>query len=58
MHFYDWMVNPSWGYDPMRKNTSYWGITDKLTVVAELPAEKKRILVEYVMVLLRRSATT
>jgi len=35
VHFYDWMVNPSWGYDPCRANVSYWGI-DKTVVVAEL----------------------
>lgn len=37
VHYYDWMYNEQWGYDPMRKNTSYWGL-DKPTVVAELPA--------------------
>lgn len=36
VHFYDWMVNPSWGYDPCRENVSYWGL-DKPVVVAELP---------------------
>jgi hypothetical protein len=36
VHFYDWMVNPSWGYDPCRANVSYWGM-DKPVVVAELP---------------------
>jgi len=36
VHFYDWMVNPSWGYDPCRGNVSYWGM-DKPVVIAELP---------------------
>jgi len=37
VHFYDWMYNPQWGYDPCRKPASYWGV-DKQMVVAELPA--------------------
>ena len=37
VHYYDWMFNPSWGYDPCRESTSYWAL-DKPTVVGELPA--------------------
>jgi len=37
IHYYDWMYDPSWGYDPCREPTSYWGL-DKPTVVGELPA--------------------
>jgi len=36
VHYYDWMYNDQWGYDPMRKDIAYWGL-DKPTVVAELP---------------------
>jgi hypothetical protein len=36
VHYYDWMYNPDWGYDPCRKNASFWKL-DKPTVVAELP---------------------
>jgi len=37
VHYYDWMYNPTWGYDPCREHVGYWGL-DKPTVVAELPA--------------------
>jgi len=37
IHYYDWMWNPTWGYDPCREPIAYWGL-DKPTVVAELPA--------------------
>eukprot|EP00040_Diaphanoeca_grandis_P021992 m.117655 g.117655 ORF g.117655 m.117655 type:complete len:369 (-) comp28594_c0_seq1:52-1158(-) len=37
IHYYDWMYNPTWGYDPMRANVSEWGLTDKLVVVGEIP---------------------
>jgi hypothetical protein len=36
VHYYDWMYNADWGYDPCRKNASFWKL-DKPTVVAELP---------------------
>ena len=36
VHYYDWMYDPSWGYDPCRKPASYWGAAKPL-VVAELP---------------------
>ena len=32
VHYYDWMHDDSWGYDPCRKPVSYWGL-DKPTVV-------------------------
>jgi hypothetical protein len=37
IHYYDWMFNPSWGYDPARDGAtpSYWGL-DKPTVVGEV----------------------
>jgi hypothetical protein len=37
IHYYDWMYDPSWGYDPCREPTSYWKL-DKPTLVGELPA--------------------
>lgn len=40
VHFYDWMVNPQWGYDPLRANTTYWGL-DKPTVIGEIPTTSK-----------------
>jgi len=40
VHYYDWMFDPSWGYDPCREPLSYWGV-DKPTVVAELPASSQ-----------------
>jgi len=36
VHYYDWMYNPTWGFDPCRENASYWEL-DKPTVIAELP---------------------
>ena len=41
IHYYDWMWNPQWGYDPCRANATYWGVTDRPTVVGELPATSK-----------------
>ena len=41
VHYYDWMYDPSWGYDPCRVPLAHWGITDKPTVVGELPASSK-----------------
>jgi len=38
VHYYDWMHDPSWGYDPCRENTDYWKL-DKWTVVGELPSD-------------------
>lgn len=37
VHYYDWMYDESWGYDPCREPTFYWQL-DKPTVVGELPA--------------------
>jgi hypothetical protein len=37
IHYYDWMHNDQWGYDPCREPASYWSL-DKPTVVGELPA--------------------
>lgn len=37
VHYYDWMYNPSYGYDPCRLKAAAWGL-DKPVVVAELPA--------------------
>jgi hypothetical protein len=38
VHYYDWMFDPGWGYDPFQsgKTIEYWGL-DKPTVVGELP---------------------
>jgi len=35
VHYYDWMWNPTWGYDPMRASTTHWKL-DKPTVIAEM----------------------
>ena len=42
IHYYDWMFNAQWGYDPCRTNASveYWQL-DKPTIVGELPARSK-----------------
>jgi len=37
IHYYDWMHNDQWGYDPCREPASYWKL-DKPTLVGELPA--------------------
>jgi len=39
VHYYDWMYNPVWGYDPcqLNKTTGFW-LLDKPTIVGELPA--------------------
>merc|ERR1712023_593750 len=36
VHYYDWMHNADWGYDPMRADVAHWKL-DKPTVVAEIP---------------------
>jgi len=38
VHYYDWMHDPSWGFDPCRANTTYWKL-DKVTMVGELPSD-------------------
>jgi hypothetical protein len=42
IHYYDWMYNDRWGYDPCRQNATvaYWKL-DKPTVVGELMATSK-----------------
>jgi len=37
IHYYDWMHSDDWGYDPCRKDTTFWKL-DKPTVVGELPS--------------------
>jgi len=37
IHYYDWMYNSEWGFDPMREPATYWKL-DKPTMVGELPA--------------------
>jgi len=37
VHYYDWMHNDQWGYDPCREPASYWKL-DKPTMFGELPA--------------------
>lgn len=41
VHYYDWMYDPDWGYDPCRKPVSYWQL-DKPVVVGELPANSMK----------------
>jgi len=44
VHYYDWMgprPASSWCYDPMATNVSYWKLTDKPVVVAEIPSTSK-----------------
>lgn len=38
IHYYDWMFNPDWGYDPFQsgKTTAFWEL-DKPTIVGESP---------------------
>ncbi len=38
IHYYDWMYNPDWGYDPFQatKTPSYWKL-DKPTLIGENP---------------------
>jgi len=38
IHYYDWMYNSDWGYDPCRANMTYWKL-DKPTMVGELPSD-------------------
>jgi len=38
IHYYDWMYNSDWGYDPCRESASWWSL-DKPTVVGELPSD-------------------
>eukprot|EP00662_Eupelagonemidae_sp_cell21_P054376 gene54376-8505_t len=45
IHYYDWMYNTQWGYDPMRANTSHWQL-DKPAVIGELPAHSQHYSVE------------
>jgi len=37
-HYYDWMYNSDWGYDPCREDTNYWKM-DKWAMVGELPSD-------------------
>ena len=39
IHYYDWMYNPDWGYDPFQatKTPAYWKL-DKPTIIGEWPA--------------------
>lgn len=39
IHYYDWMWNPDWGYDPFQetKTPAYWKL-DKPTIIGEWPA--------------------
>ena len=38
IHYYDWMFNADWGYDPFQatKTPEYWGL-DKPTLIGECP---------------------
>lgn len=48
VHFYDWMHNDQWGYDPMRANTAHWEL-DRPTVVGEIPSKSKYYSVEQML---------
>jgi hypothetical protein len=39
IHYYDWMYNPDWGYDPFQngRTPDYWQL-DKPTIIGESPA--------------------
>jgi hypothetical protein len=39
IHYYDWMWNPDWGYDPFQESRTpaYWKL-DKPTIIGEWPA--------------------
>lgn len=45
VHYYDWMYNSDWGYDPMRADVSHWKL-DKPTVVAEIPPSSDHYTVQ------------
>ncbi|NLG19396.1 MAG: cellulase family glycosylhydrolase [Fibrobacter sp.] len=47
VHYYDWMYNPDWGYDPFQigKSPSYWEL-DKPAIVGESPAMTGKYTVE------------
>lgn len=49
VHYYDWMFNTDWGYDPMMRNTSFWQLEDKMTVVAEMPASSSHYKVDQLL---------
>jgi hypothetical protein len=40
IHYYDWMFNADWGYDPFQalKTPAYWKL-DKPTIIGECPAQ-------------------
>lgn len=48
VHYYDWMFNPTYGYDPMRANTAHWQL-DKPTVVAEMVSKSSHYSVADVL---------
>lgn len=48
VHYYDWMYNADWGYDPMRTDISHWKL-DKPTVVAEIPPSSEHYSVQQML---------
>lgn len=48
VHYYDWMYNSDWGYDPMRANVSHWKL-DKPTVIAEIPPTSAHYTVQDIL---------
>merc|ERR1712070_1204286 len=48
VHYYDWMYNDQWGYDPMRADVAHWKL-DRPVVVAEMPAKSSHYSVTDLM---------
>ena len=47
IHYYDWMFNPDWGYDPFQsgKSAEFWEL-DKPTIIGESPGMEGKYTVE------------
>ena len=47
IHYYDWMYNESWGYDPFQigKSPEYWNL-DKPVIIGESPGEDGKYTVK------------
>lgn len=48
VHYYDWMYNDDWGYDPMRADIAHWKL-DKPTAVAEIPPSSDHYTVQQLL---------
>eukprot|EP00927_Polykrikos_kofoidii_P031765 TRINITY_DN27237_c0_g1_i1.p1 TRINITY_DN27237_c0_g1~~TRINITY_DN27237_c0_g1_i1.p1 ORF type:complete len:413 (-),score=75.78 TRINITY_DN27237_c0_g1_i1:64-1248(-) len=48
VHYYDWMHNAQWGYDPMRADVAHWKL-NRPTVVAEIPPKSNYYSVDQML---------